>query len=256
MQEQVARPDTHQYPSNRGRASFREAVAGFYARRFGVEVDPETEVIPALGAKEAIANLNLALLDPGDVALASDPGYPVYTTGPLRAGAEPVPLPLVPELGFQPDLDAVPAEVAARARLMFLNYPNNPTGAIVPHGFLERVLEFAPELDVPAGVLPSQDLFVAVSTALLTRLERSGHTLVTTDIVHEVYLKLAAQRNVQWGGADRGQFFARAARSYLDQIASRSLTQQIDEALQTTDDDSNAAAAAAGRSYLAGQDDW
>ncbi len=148
MQEQVARPDTHQYPSNRGRASFREAVAEFYARRFGVEVDPETEVIPALGAKEAIANLNLALLDPGDVALASDPGYPVYTTGPLLAGADPVPLPLVPELGFQPDLDAVPAEVAARARLMFLNYPNNPTGAVVDDDLFARAVEFARRHDL------------------------------------------------------------------------------------------------------------
>jgi LL-diaminopimelate aminotransferase len=148
MQEQVARPDTHQYPSNRGRASFRDAVARFYGRRFGVELDPESEVIPALGAKEAVANINLALLDPGDVALASDPGYPVYTTGPLLAGAEPVPLPLVPELGFLPDLDAVPAAVARRARLMFLNYPNNPTGGVVDDGFFARAVEFARANDV------------------------------------------------------------------------------------------------------------
>jgi LL-diaminopimelate aminotransferase len=146
MQEQVARPDTHQYPSNRGRASFREAVAAFYERRFGVDLDAETEVIPALGAKEAIANLGLALLDPGDVALASDPGYPVYTTGPLLAGAEPVPMPLVPELGFQPDFEAIPADVAARARLMFLNYPNNPTGAVVD--LFARAVEFARRHDV------------------------------------------------------------------------------------------------------------
>ena len=131
MREHVARPDTHQYPSNRGRLGFREAVAGFYAARFGVTSTPTTEVIPALGAKEAVANVNLAFLDPGDVALASDPGYPVYTTGPLLAGADPVPMPLVAELGFQPDLDAIPADVARRARLMFLNYPNNPTGGIV-----------------------------------------------------------------------------------------------------------------------------
>jgi LL-diaminopimelate aminotransferase len=148
MREQVARPDTHQYPSNRGRASFREAVAGFYASRFGVEIDPESEVIPALGAKEAIANLNLALLDPSDVALASDPGYPVYTTGPLLAGAEPVPMPLVPELGFQPDLDAIPADVAARARLMFLNYPNNPTGAVVEDDLFARAVDFARRHDL------------------------------------------------------------------------------------------------------------
>ena len=107
MRSAVLEPGTHQYPSNRGRQSFRDAVAGFYGRRFGVDLDPATEIIPALGAKEAIANLNLALLDPGDVALASDPGYPVYTNGPLLVGAEPVAMPLVPELGFQPDLAAM-----------------------------------------------------------------------------------------------------------------------------------------------------
>jgi len=148
MREHIARPDTHQYPSNRGREGFREAVAAFYADRFGVALDPAREIIPALGAKEAIANVNLAFLDPGDVALASDPGYPVYTTGPLLAGAEPVPLPLAPELGFQPDLDAIPAEIARRARLMFLNYPNNPTGAVVEDDFFARAVEFARRHDV------------------------------------------------------------------------------------------------------------
>jgi LL-diaminopimelate aminotransferase len=148
MRAQVARPDTHQYPSNRGRESFREALAGFYAGRFGVSLDPATQIIPAMGAKEAVANVNLALLDPGDVALASDPGYPVYTTGPLLAGAEPVPMPLLAELGFQPDLDAIPADVAARARLMFINYPNNPTGGVVEGDFFARVVEFATRHDI------------------------------------------------------------------------------------------------------------
>ena len=142
------RPDTHQYPSNRGRAGFRTGVADFYARRFGVDLDPETEIIPALGAKEAIANINLAFLDPGDVALAADPGYPVYVNGPILAGAEPVSMPLVPELGFQPDLEAIPAEVARRAKLMYLNYPNNPTGAVVDDDLFARVVEFARRHDV------------------------------------------------------------------------------------------------------------
>src|SRR3954471_16453262 len=145
MQRAVADPSTHQYPSNRGRAEFRQAVAAFYARRFGVELDPETEVMPAIGAKECIFNLNLAFLDPGDVALASDPGYPVYTGGPLLAGAEPVLMPLVPELGFAPDLDAIGKADRERARIMFINYPNNPTGAVVPTGFFDRVVEFAQE---------------------------------------------------------------------------------------------------------------
>jgi LL-diaminopimelate aminotransferase len=146
-QRALADPSTHQYPSNRGRQEFREAVSAFYARRFGVQLDPDSEVMPAIGAKECIFNLNLAFLDPGDVALASDPGYPVYTGGPLIAGAEPVLMPLEPELDFTPDLTAIRPEHLARARLMFINYPNNPTGAIVPEGFFERVVELAREHD-------------------------------------------------------------------------------------------------------------
>ncbi len=150
MQQAVADPGTHQYPSNRGRPEFREAVAAFYRRRFGVELDPETEVMPALGAKECIFNLNLAFLDAGDVALASDPGYPVYTGGPLLAGGEPVLLPLLAERQFGPDLSAVSAEHLGRARLMFLNYPNNPTGATVPGGLFEEVVEVAGRHDILA----------------------------------------------------------------------------------------------------------
>jgi LL-diaminopimelate aminotransferase len=145
MRGAVADPSTHGYPSNRGRPEFREAFSRFYADRFGVEIDPETEVIPAIGAKECIYHLSFAFLDPGDVALASDPGYPVYTGGPLLAGAESTLLPPVPELGFAPDLDAIPAQALARARLAFLNYPNNPTGAVVPDGLFERLAEFARE---------------------------------------------------------------------------------------------------------------
>ncbi len=148
MQEAVTEAQTHQYPSNRGRADFREAVRDFYARRFDVTLDPEREIIPAIGAKEAIFNLNLAFLDPGDYALASDPGYPVYTGGPWLAGAEPVLIALQPELGFTPDLGAIEEEVAQRARLMYLNYPNNPTGALAPEGFFERVVEFARAYDI------------------------------------------------------------------------------------------------------------
>jgi LL-diaminopimelate aminotransferase len=148
LAEAAADPGTHQYPSNRGRAELRQAFADFYARRFGVALDPETEIIPALGAKECVFNLNLAFLDPGSVALAADPGYPVYTGGPLIAGAESVLMPLVPELGFVPDLDAIPFEAAEAARLMYLNYPNNPTGAVAPEGFFEQVVEFARAHDI------------------------------------------------------------------------------------------------------------
>jgi LL-diaminopimelate aminotransferase len=142
-QRAVADPSTHTYPSNRGRKEFRDAVGAFYARRFDVRLDPDTEVMSAIGAKECIFNLNLAFLNPGDVALASDPGYPVYTGGPLLVGGEPVLMPLVPDRGFAPNLEAIPGDALSRARLMFLNYPNNPTGAIVPDGLFEEVVEFA-----------------------------------------------------------------------------------------------------------------
>lgn len=148
MREAVGDPSTHTYPSNRGRPEFRQAFADFYLRRFGVEIDAAEEVMPAIGAKECIYNLCFAFLDPGDVALASDPGYPVYTGGPVLAGAEAHLLPLLPAHGFAPDLDAIPAEKLAAARLLFINYPNNPTGAVVPDGLFERVVELAREHEI------------------------------------------------------------------------------------------------------------
>jgi LL-diaminopimelate aminotransferase len=148
LRDAVADPGTHQYPANRGRDEFRLAVARFYRDRFGVEIDPETEVIPALGAKECIFNLNLAFLDPGDAALAADPGYPVYTGGPLLAGADAVLMPLLPERGFAPDLQAISAADRERARLMYINYPNNPTGAILPDGLFEEAVRFGSDNDV------------------------------------------------------------------------------------------------------------
>jgi LL-diaminopimelate aminotransferase len=148
MREAVGDPEAQRYPSNRGRREFREAFADFYLQRFGVEIDPVTEVIPAIGAKECIYNLCFAFLDPGDVALAADPGYPVYTAGPVLAGAEAYLLPLRPDLGFVPDLDTIPEETLEAARLIFVNYPNNPTGAVVPEGFFERVVEFAERYEI------------------------------------------------------------------------------------------------------------
>ncbi len=148
MQAAVADPANHRYPSNRGRAEFRQAFAAFYDERFGVRIDPDSEVIPAIGAKECIYNLCFAFLDPGDVALAADPGYPVYTGGPALAGAEAVLMPLRPDLGFIPDLEAIPSDALARARLLFVNYPNNPTGAVVPDGFFEQLVALAREHEI------------------------------------------------------------------------------------------------------------
>ncbi len=147
-QEALTEPETHSYPTNRGRADFREALRDFYERRFEVALDPEHEIIPAIGAKEAIFNLNLAFLDPGDYALASDPGYPVYTAGPWLVGADPVLMALEPDRNFAPDLNAIEPAILERAKLMYLNYPNNPTGAIVPDGFFDLVVELARANDI------------------------------------------------------------------------------------------------------------
>jgi LL-diaminopimelate aminotransferase len=148
MQREVSRPETHRYPSNRGLAAFREAVAEFYAARFGVEIDAEREVIPVLGGKEGVAHIALACLEAGDVCLSPEPGYPPYTAGPLFAGADLHYLPLVEENGFLPDLDTIPADALARANLLFLNYPNNPTGAVVDEELFPRAVELARSHDV------------------------------------------------------------------------------------------------------------
>ena len=140
MERAVRDPSTHTYPSNRGRPEFREAVASFYRTRFGVELDPETQVMPAIGGKECIFNLNFAFLDEGDVALAADPGYPLYTGGPLIAGARAGADAARARAGLRAGPVARSRTSALeRARLMFVNYPNNPTGAVVPDGFFERV---------------------------------------------------------------------------------------------------------------------
>ena len=145
MHEGIDDPRTHQYPTNRGTAEFRAAVAAYYSHRFGVELDEQTEIVPLLGAKEGIAHLGFALLDPGDVCLAADPGYPVYTTGPALADGTVVYLPLRPELGFQPALDDIDPAVLSRARMLFVSYPNNPTGAVIEDDFFARLVAFARE---------------------------------------------------------------------------------------------------------------
>ena len=134
---------THRYPTNHGSDEFRAAAAGFYRARFGVDLDPGSEIVPALGGKEAVGHVAMALLDPGDVCLSPDPGYPPYTSGPVFAGAEVHYLPLRAEQAFLPDLDTIPEAVLRRANLLFLDYPNNPTGAVVEDGYFERAVELA-----------------------------------------------------------------------------------------------------------------
>jgi LL-diaminopimelate aminotransferase len=136
-------PGQHRYPGYRGTPALREAIAGYYQRRFGVTLRPKSEVTPLIGSKEGIVNLALACLDPGDLVLVPDPGYAPYAMGAALAGAEVYTFPLLPDRGFLPDLEAIPPGVANRARLMWLNYPNNPTGATADLRFFSGAVEFA-----------------------------------------------------------------------------------------------------------------
>jgi LL-diaminopimelate aminotransferase len=149
LRREAARPGAHVYPTNRGLKELREAIAGYYARRFGVVLDPEREVMPLLGAKEGLAHLCMAQLDAGDAALVADPGYPVYRGGPALAGAEAIAMPLLAEHRFLPDLAAVGDAEAKRANLLICGYPNNPTGAVVDEGFMQRLAAFGLERNIP-----------------------------------------------------------------------------------------------------------
>ncbi len=148
LQEAATDPANHRYPSYFGLSELREAIAGWYAQRSGVTLDAATEILPTLGSKDGIAHVPLALVDPGDVVLAPDPGYTVYVTGAVMAGAEPHVMPLTAQNHWLPDLDAIPADVADRATLMWLNYPNNPTAAVAGREFLERAVAFCRRHDI------------------------------------------------------------------------------------------------------------
>ena len=141
-------PVNHRYPESDGLSELRQAIARWYRRRHGVELDADAEVVPLIGSKEGIGHLPLCLIDPGDVALVTDPGYPVYEAGTLFAGGEVVKLPLREEDGWLPRLDEVQEEAAERARILWLNYPNNPTGAVADRAFFERAVRWARDHDV------------------------------------------------------------------------------------------------------------
>jgi len=142
--------DGHQYgyTLTRGTEEFRKVCAQWYQERFGVILDPETEVLPLMGSQDGLAHIFLAYVDPGDIALIPDPGYPIYTAGLLLAGGEKVAIPLLEENGFLPDLKQIEPEIARKAKLMFLNYPNNPTAAVANLEFFEEVVEFAKKYDL------------------------------------------------------------------------------------------------------------
>ena len=141
--ETARRANAHGYMPMGGTPEFRKACAVYYGRRFGVELDPAKEVLGLIGSKEGLFNLSQVLLNPGDVSIVPDPGYPVYSAGGIIAGAEIYTVPLLEENHYLPQLDQIPAEIARRAKILWLNYPNNPTGAVAPLSFLAEVVDFA-----------------------------------------------------------------------------------------------------------------
>lgn len=143
LQQAALDPKNHRYPSYSGMPEFREAAARWYRQRFGVQLDPATEVIALIGSKEGIAHIPLAFINPRDIVLVPDPGYPVYNTATLFAGGQPHFMPLLKQNNFLPDFSAIPAEVLRRTKLMYLNYPNNPTAAVADRSFYEEAVDFA-----------------------------------------------------------------------------------------------------------------
>ena len=141
-------PVNHQYPSSVGMLEFRQAVAGWYKRRFNVELDPKNEIVNLIGSKEGIAHICWCYLDPGDISLVPDPGYPVYGIGSILAGAQPYYMPLKEKNKFLPDFSEIPTEVAKKAKMMFLNDPNNPTGAVADERFFQEAVAFSNEFGV------------------------------------------------------------------------------------------------------------
>jgi len=147
-QKAVADPATHQYALDRGDADFRETIAEFFEKRFGVALDPDTEILPAQGSKETLSHLPLAIMNPGDVGLSPDPGYPVYNSSIRFAGGEVVRFPITKDSGYLPDLGAFDAKDLRRAKLIYLNYPNNPTAAAATRAFYEAVVAWAAARDI------------------------------------------------------------------------------------------------------------
>ncbi|MDR3288444.1 MAG: LL-diaminopimelate aminotransferase [Peptococcaceae bacterium] len=149
LNQAARKPANHRYPAPfAGTLEFRQAVADWYKGRFRVDLDAKTEVLALIGTKEGIAHINFCYIDPGDYALIPDPGYPVYASSVLLAGGIPYKMPLREENGFLPDLEAIPEEIARKAKLMFINYPNNPTGAVAEADFYRKVIAFAQTYDI------------------------------------------------------------------------------------------------------------
>lgn len=148
MHKAIDNPANHDYPPYNGTASFRKTACEWMKNRFGVELDADTEMLANIGSKEAIAHVFFAFVDKGDYTLIPDPGYPVYKNATIFAGGTPFSMPLLEENGYLPDFDKIPEDVAKKAKLMFLNYPNNPTGAVCDLDFLKKAVDYCKKYDI------------------------------------------------------------------------------------------------------------
>lgn len=143
MEEEIRKPENHQYPLGSGLKEYRAAVAGWYLRRFNVKLNPDNEVMALIGSKEGIAHVSLAFVNPGDIVLVPDPGYPVYNGGTIFAEGKPYIMPLLEENNYLPEFEKIPGSALKKTKMMFLNYPNNPTSATATHDLFEKAVEFA-----------------------------------------------------------------------------------------------------------------
>jgi LL-diaminopimelate aminotransferase len=148
LHEAAEEPVNHRYPESEGLPELRQSISDWYERRFEVKFDPQKETLPLIGSKEGIGHIALCFIDPGDIALVPDPGYPVYEVGTMFAGGTSYKLDCTRESGWKPDFDKIPADVAEKAKLIWLNYPNNPTGAVADFDFFERAVHWAKKYDV------------------------------------------------------------------------------------------------------------
>ena len=148
LTEVARQPNTHGYTAYGGTPAYRKAVAHYYGERFGVELDWRTQVVGLIGSKEGLFTIGQVILNPGDVSMVADPGYATYSITSEIAGAEVYPLPLLEENNFLPDLEAIPANILKRAKILWMNYPNNPTGAVAPLEFFARAVDFARKHDI------------------------------------------------------------------------------------------------------------
>lgn len=148
LHTEADRPQNHQYPESEGLPELRQSISDWYERRFEIKFEPLKETLPLIGSKEGIAHIALCFIDPGDIALCPDPGYPVYEIGTMFAGGTIHKLPCTRESGWKPDFDAIPEDVAQKAKILWLNYPNNPTGAVADFEFFEKAVAFAKKYDI------------------------------------------------------------------------------------------------------------